>query len=98
LFRAKFPALSIPVILYTIFISVVFTYGPLLTMPRAISIVVLLIKAFMTGFALSLVVGVVVIPVNCRMVWWRGVGGYLEGCKTLLKEQVRSSPGSARRQ
>ncbi|KAH8152686.1 uncharacterized protein LAJ45_03527 [Morchella importuna] len=86
-FRAKFPALSIPVILYTIFISVVFTYGPLLTMPRAISIVVLLLKAFMTGFALSLVVGLVVIPVNCRMVWWRGVGGYLEGCKKLLKEQ-----------
>ncbi|KAI5838861.1 hypothetical protein DFP73DRAFT_249229 [Morchella snyderi] len=86
-FRAKMPALSIPVILYTIFISIVFTYGPLITMPRAISIVVLLIKAFMTGFALSLVVGVVVIPVNCRVVWWRVVGGYLEGCKTLLKEQ-----------
>lgn len=87
-FRAKAPQLAIPVIIYTIFISVVYTNGPVFSMARSISIVVLLVKAFMTGFALSLVVGLLVVPANCRQIWWKIFEGYLQTSKALLNEQV----------
>lgn len=87
-FRAKAPQLAIPVIMYTIFASIVFSNGALFDMARTISIVVLLLKAFTTGFAISLAVGLLVVPVNCREIWWKILGGYLQVSKALLNEQV----------
>lgn len=82
------PQLAIPVIMYTIFSSIIFSNGALLNMAGAIKTIVLLLKAFTTGFAISLAVGLLVVPTNCREVWWKILGGYLEVSKALLREQV----------
>lgn len=89
-FRAKKPQLAIPVIMYTIFASTIFSNGALYDMARAVKIVVLLLKAFTTGFAISLAVGLLVVPLNCRDIWWKIFGGYLQVSRALLMEQVLS--------
>ncbi|KAL7273892.1 hypothetical protein RUND412_003222 [Rhizina undulata] len=85
--RAKRPELAFPVIIYTIFTSIIFPYGATFTLQRAISTVVILLKAFLTGFGLALDVSLIVIPVNCRVVWFKKVGGYITLSKLLLVEQ-----------
>ncbi|KAL7269567.1 hypothetical protein RUND412_007759 [Rhizina undulata] len=85
--RAKRPELAFPAIMYTIFTSIIFSYGATFTLQRAISTAVILLKAFMTGFGLALGVSLIVIPVNCRVVWFKKVGGYIILSKLLLVEQ-----------
>lgn len=87
-FRAKKPQLAIPVIMYTIFASTIFSNGALYDMTRTIKITVLLLKAFTTGFAISLAVGLLIFPANCREIWWKILGGYLQVSRALLREQV----------
>ncbi|PWW80177.1 hypothetical protein C7212DRAFT_273804 [Tuber magnatum] len=87
LLRARIPSLSIPVIMYTVFVSIIFTSGGLYTMPRAITTVVLMLKCFFTGYGLAFAVGMVVFPVNCRQIWWKVFAGYLLTSKGLLEEQ-----------
>jgi len=86
--RAKIPSLAIPVIMYTIFVSIIYTNGGIYTMDRAIYTVVLMLKCFFTGYGLAFAVGMVVYPMNCRHIWWKVFAGYLLTSEKLLVEQV----------
>ncbi|KAG0644219.1 hypothetical protein HOY80DRAFT_915441 [Tuber brumale] len=87
LLRARIPSLALPVIMYTIFVSIIYTNGGLYTMPQAINVVVLMLKCFFTGHGLAFAVGMVVFPVNCRQIWWKIFAGYLLTSEQLLVEQ-----------
>ncbi|RPB03301.1 hypothetical protein L873DRAFT_1731742 [Choiromyces venosus 120613-1] len=87
LLRAKVPSLAIPVIMYTIFVSIIYTSGGLYTMSRAIATVILMLKCFFTGYGLAFTVGMIVFPMNCRQIWWKIFAGYLLTSKGLLVEQ-----------
>lgn len=88
LLRAKIPSLAIPVIMYTIFVSIIYTNGGLYTMARSIATVVLMLKCFFTGYGLAFAIGMVVFPINCRQIWWKIFAGYLLTSEKLLVEQV----------
>ncbi|CAZ85468.1 unnamed protein product [Tuber melanosporum] len=87
LLKARIPSLALPVIMYTIFVSIIYTNGGLYTMPQAINAVVLMLKCFFTGYGLAFAVGMIVFPVNCRQIWWKVFAGYLLTSKQLLVEQ-----------
>ncbi|KAF7909581.1 uncharacterized protein EAF01_003299 [Botrytis porri] len=89
LLRAKSPALNVPVIMYSIFSNIAFTYGPLFpTVAAAESLIKQMIKSFLTAFALSTAVNVFVIPVSCRLVVFKGQAGYIQLLRGVLKAQT----------
>ncbi|THV48868.1 hypothetical protein BGAL_0223g00100 [Botrytis galanthina] len=89
LLRAKSPALNVPVIMYSIFSNIAFTYGPLFsTVASAESLIKQMIKAFLTAFAISTAVNVFVIPVSCRLVVFKGQAGYIQLLRGVLKAQT----------
>src|SRR5277367_7069041 len=54
LLRAKFPAMQFPSLMYSIFTNVAFTFGPIFqTMDQAEYLIKLLLKVFLTSFAIS---------------------------------------------
>lgn len=63
------PALQFPVIMYSIFTNVAFTYGPLFsTIEAGETLIVELLETFLTAFGISLGVNLFIIPVNSRTV------------------------------
>ncbi|KAM0126869.1 hypothetical protein ACHAP3_009077 [Botrytis cinerea] len=89
LLRAKSPALNVPVIMYSIFSNIAFTYGPLFsTVASAESLIKQMIKSFLTAFAISTAVNVFVIPVSCRLVVFKGQAGYIQLLRGVLKAQT----------
>jgi hypothetical protein len=87
--RAKRPALNLPVIMYSIFSNIAFTYGPLFpTLSRAENLVKTMLQAFMTAFALATGVNLFVIPVSCRTVVFKEQAGYIQALRGLLKAQT----------
>ncbi|KAK6584933.1 hypothetical protein PZA11_003157 [Diplocarpon coronariae] len=89
--RAKLPALQFPVIMYSIFTNVAFTYGPLFpTMEAGESLIKQLLEGFLTAFALSLGVNLLVIPVSSRTVVFieEGQAGYIQLVRGILKAQT----------
>jgi hypothetical protein len=76
--RAKLPALQFPVIMYSIFTNVAFTYGPLFpTIAAGESLIKQLLEGFLTAFAISTGVNLFIIPVNSRTVVFKEFTGYL---------------------
>ncbi|TEY76302.1 hypothetical protein BOTCAL_0060g00130 [Botryotinia calthae] len=89
LLRAKSPALNVPVIMYSIFSNIAFTYGPLFsTVASAESLIKQMIESFLTAFAISTAVNVFVIPVSCRLVVFKGQAGYIQLLRGVLKAQT----------
>lgn len=81
--RAKMPALQFPVIMYSIFSNVAFTFGPLIpTVGACQTLVKELLKGFSTAFAISLGVNLFVIPVSSRTVIFSKSRLYLWCVKT----------------
>jgi hypothetical protein len=67
--RAKIPALQFPVIMYSIFTNVSFTYGPLFTTVSAgQELIKSLLEGFLTAFAIATGVSLFIIPVSSRTV------------------------------
>ena len=65
--RAKYQAIALPSIVYSIFIIVSSTYAPQFPiMSAGISFVKKLMEAFLTGFAITTAVHVIVIPTSSR--------------------------------
>lgn len=63
------PALQFPVIMYSIFTNVAFTYGPLFpTIEAGESLIVELLEGFLLAFAISFGVNLFVIPISSRTV------------------------------
>ncbi|KAG4030892.1 hypothetical protein MFRU_010g00260 [Monilinia fructicola] len=87
--RAKSPAFNLPVIMYSIFSNIAFTYGPMFsTMAAAEFLIKQMLKAFMTAFAISTLVNLLIIPVSCRLVVFKGQAGYLQLIRGVLKAQT----------
>jgi hypothetical protein len=83
------PALQFPVIMYSIFTNVSFTYGPLFpNMEAGISIVRQLLIGFLTAFALSTLVNLFVIPMSSRLVVSKEQAGYIGLVRATLQAQT----------
>ncbi|CZS95803.1 uncharacterized protein RAG0_05328 [Rhynchosporium agropyri] len=88
--RAKMPALQFPVIMYSIFTNVAFTYGPLFpTIGAGESLIVQLLEGFLTAFGISLGVNLFIIPVTSRTVIFKEQSGYIQLIRSTLKAQTR---------
>ena len=87
--RAKMPALQFPVVMYSIFTNVSFTYGPIfLTMAQAEALIKELLTAFLTAFAIATGVSLFILPISSRTVVQREQAGYLQGARAALKVRV----------
>ncbi|RDL39937.1 Uncharacterized protein BP5553_04277 [Venustampulla echinocandica] len=87
--RAKFPALQIPVIMYSIFTNISFTYGPnFASMKQGEVLIKQILIAFLTAFALSTGVNLFVFPFTSRTVVLKEFEGYLGVVRGALKAQV----------
>jgi len=72
------PALQFPVIMYSIFTNVAFTYGPLFpTIAAGESLIRQLLIGFLTAFGLSTGVHLFIIPVTSRTVVFKEQAGYI---------------------
>lgn len=90
--RAKIPALQFPVIMYSIFTNVSFTYGPLLqTIEQGEALVRQLLISFLSAFAISTAVSLFIIPISSRTVVQKEQAGYIQGIRGTLKVRGCSS-------
>ena len=88
LLRAKIPALQLPVIIYSIFTNVAFTFGPLFqTFDQAEALIKQLLECFLTSFALSTAVSFIVFPVTSRTVVFGEMTGYIGALRGTIKAQ-----------
>ncbi|KAI9744784.1 MAG: hypothetical protein M1818_001709 [Claussenomyces sp. TS43310] len=87
--RAKIPALQFPVIMYSIFTNVSFTYGPLFpTMAIVETFMRQLLTGFLTAFAIATGVSLFIVPVSSRTVVFKEITGYLAAVRSTLKAQT----------
>lgn len=87
--RSKLPALQFPVILYSIFTNVAFTYGPLFqTIAQGEALIKKLLTGFLTAFALATAVNFFFIPVSSRTVVFKEQAGYIGLIRAALKAQT----------
>lgn len=87
--RAKIPALQFPVIMYSIFTNVAFTFAPAFqTMQQGQAIIEQLLIAFLTAFAISTGVSLFIIPVSSRTVVQKEQAGYVQAVRGALKVGV----------
>ena len=89
-FRAKFPAWQFPVMVYSIFTNVAFTFGPLfLTTVQAEAIIRQLLIGFLSAFAIATGVNLFVFPVTGRTVVFKEQAGYIMAVRGTLKAQTQ---------
>lgn len=87
--RAAKPQFQFPAIVYSIFANVSMTYGVAFpTMTYAISFMVRLLEAFLTGFGIAAGVSFFVLPTSSRMVVSKEMTGYLMSLNGMLKAQT----------
>lgn len=87
--RSKMPALQFPVILFSIFTNVAFTYGPLFqNMTQGEGLIRKLLTGFLTAFAISTGVHLVIIPISSRTVVFKEQAGYIGLIRAALKAQT----------
>lgn len=88
-FRAKYPALQFPAIIYSIFTNVAFTFGPIFqTTKQGETIIRQLIIAFLSAFAIAAAVNLFVIPITSRTVVFKEQAGYIMSVRGALKAQT----------
>ncbi|KAG9248946.1 hypothetical protein BJ878DRAFT_411671 [Calycina marina] len=88
LLRAKMPALMLPVMIYSIFTNIAFTFGPIFTtFAQAEALIKQLLIAFFTAFGISTAVNLFVIPVSSRTVVFKDAAGYIGLVRATLKAQ-----------
>ena len=84
--RAKMPALQFPVIMYSIFTNVSFTFGPIFrTMAEAKSLIRQLLLGFLSAFAISTGVSLFIMPISSRTVVQKEQAGYIQAIRGALK-------------
>jgi hypothetical protein len=87
--RSKMPALQFPVIIYSIFTNVAFTYGPLFpTIAAGEALIKQLLKGFLTAFAIATGVSLFIIPVSSRTVVFKEKTGYIQLIRATMKAQT----------
>lgn len=87
--RAKMPALQMPVIMFSIFTNVAFTYGPLFqTIAEGEALIRQLLTGFLTAYAISTGVHLFIVPVSSRTVVFKEQAGYIGLIRAALKAQT----------
>jgi hypothetical protein len=87
------PVLQFPVILYSIFTNVAFTYGPLFpTISAGESFIKKLLEGFLTAFAISTGVSLFIIPISSRTVVFKEQSGYIQLVRATVKAQTAYLP------
>ncbi|KAJ5121278.1 Brefeldin A sensitivity protein-related domain of unknown function DUF2421 [Penicillium bovifimosum] len=85
-FRAKYPQLQFPVIIYAIFANVSSVYAPQMqNMGSAISLIRQLLEAFLTGLGISTATSLLILPMTSRQVVFKQMAGYIGGLRSALK-------------
>ena len=85
-FRAKFPQFQFPVVIFGIVVNITTTYGPRFpTMAAGISMVERMLKACLTGLAISTGVSLFIFPVTSRKVVFGEMAGYIGKLRAALK-------------
>ncbi|KAJ5915602.1 hypothetical protein N7466_011535 [Penicillium verhagenii] len=84
-FRAKYPQFQFPVVLYSIFANVTSIYAPQeTTIASSITLVLKLLKTFLSGLALSSGVSLFVFPMTSRKAVFKQMGGYIGSLRGAL--------------
>ncbi|KAK2013273.1 hypothetical protein LZ32DRAFT_604565 [Colletotrichum eremochloae] len=84
--RAKYPAMNLPVMIYSIFMNVACTFGPLMvTTASAESLVRRLLVAMLSAMGIATGVSMLVFPVSSRKV----VSGEFKGAIGLFRKMIR---------
>lgn len=84
-FRAKYPQLQFPVIIYAIFANVSSVYSPQMQdMTAAISLVKRMLQSFLTGLAISAATSLLVLPRTTRQIVFKQMAGYIGGLRSAL--------------
>ncbi|KAJ5355928.1 Brefeldin A sensitivity protein [Penicillium concentricum] len=84
-FRAKYPQLQFPVIIYAIFANVTSIYAPQMhNMTAAFAMVKKLIAAFFTGLAISTATSLFILPMTSRQVVFKQMASYIGGLRSAL--------------
>jgi len=83
------PALQFPVIMYSIFTNIAFTYGPhFQTIEQGTGLIRRLLISFLTAFGIGMGVNLFIIPISSRMVVSKEQTGYIGLVRATLKAQV----------
>lgn len=87
--RARLPQLTIPSILFAIFANVSMVYAPQFsTMTQAASFAKRLLEAFLTGFAISTGVSLLVFPLTSRQVVFKETTGYIASLRAAMQANL----------
>lgn len=89
LLRAKYPVMQFPSLVYSIFTSVAFSFGPIFqTMDQAESLIKQLLEVFLTAFAIATGVSLFIIPISSRTVVFSEMTRYIEAIRGTIKAQT----------
>ena len=87
--RARRKHLFFPSVMFCIYINIAMPYTSffpswelITTLLRRITI------AFLTGYSLAILVGLLIVPVSCRLVAFKEITGYLQLTRKVLKQQA----------
>ncbi|CAG7950940.1 unnamed protein product [Penicillium nalgiovense] len=84
-FRAKYPQLQFPVIIYAIFANISSVYAPQMKdMPAGIGMVTRLLKSCLTGLAISTATSLLILPMTSRQVVFKQMASYIGGLRSAL--------------
>jgi hypothetical protein len=84
-FRAKYPQLQFPVIMYAMFANISSVSAPtMMNMTSAISLVERLLKSFLTGLGISTVTSTLILPMTSRQAVFKQMAGYIGGLRSAL--------------
>ena len=83
------PALQFPVIMYSIFTNIAFTFGPMFpAFAFGQALIKQLLTGFLTAFGISTAVHLFIIPMSSRLVVFKEQAGYIGLIRTTLKAQT----------
>jgi hypothetical protein len=84
-FRAKYPQLQFPVIIYAMFANIASVYSPQMqNMTAAIAMVKRLLESCLTGLAISTVTSLFILPMTSRQAVFKQMAGYISGLRSAL--------------
>lgn len=87
--RAKVPALQFPVIMFSIFTNIAFTFGPLFTtITQGESLIKRILVGFLSAFGIATGVNLFVFPVTSRTVIFMEYKGYFGALRGTIKAQT----------
>lgn len=85
-FRAKYPQLQFPVIIYAMFANISSVYAPQMQdMPAAFRMVKQMLTSFLTGLGISTGTSLFILPRTSRQIVFKQMAGYIGGLRSALK-------------